>query len=142
MREIKFRAWDIVDKKFGYFHFDGYRIVWCDKSYSPFEIYEDGTGVQFNNYETVQQYTGLKDKNGKEIYEGDIVTTESAALSERLTKTVEFGIVKDVACIHQGFGLRGFSRLNGSPDNELHSILGWDIEVIGNIYENPELLED
>ncbi|OAJ75303.1 hypothetical protein AYJ08_05195 [Brevibacillus sp. SKDU10] len=72
----------------------------------------------------LRQYTGLYDKNGKEIYEGDIVLSRS----EPATGTVEFSYGSIIVDWH-------------GPDiddlRDYHEFL----EVIGNIYENPELLE-
>ena len=73
------------------------------------------------------QYTGLKDKNGKEIYEGDILTHKTATISyptPTIVKSVwEFAHMEGV--LNEMYGNRF------KPD---------DFEVIGNIYENPELL--
>ena len=82
--------------------------------------------VDFLDWETVGQYTGLKDKNGKEIYEGDIISA-----NDMLN---DFIIFKD-----GGFNLDG----GESSENLLYQLEYYgNPEVIGNIYENPELLED
>lgn len=77
--------------------------------------------------ETVGQYTGLKDKNGKKIFEGDIV------------KTVE-GPFK-VVCEHGAFWLYDELLLSNDHLDFLGSYKTETIEVIGNVYDNPELLE-
>lgn len=87
------------------------------------------------DYSRLMQSTGLRDINGKLIYEGDIIKYMYYN-PKRYTKwsvvfnpdTLEFGL-KDCQCI-------GYSRLTR------YSIFNNKVEVIGNIYENPELLKD
>ena len=116
-REIKFRAWDKVLKR------------WC-KGGLCMRI--DGYGLDSNRYE-LMQYTGFKDKNGVEIYEGDIVCFWH--------KTNPYGVRKLLAKVifeNVSFTIRHIS------DNFLDGLItlesGDEFEVIGNIYENPELL--
>lgn len=110
MRDIKFRAWD---KKFK-------KMVGLKGVQDFFSIRSDGLPSN-DNYE-LMQYTGLKDKNGKEIYEGDIVKDK--------------------------YGLKIVYFSKGAFYLQDHDVLYWlhdynfYIEVIGTIYENPELLED
>ncbi|MDO3681955.1 YopX family protein [Paenibacillus ehimensis] len=80
---------------------------------------------------TVGQYTGLKDRNGQEIYEGDIVTGKRESHWHG-------GYDKVYAEIKFSDSTLGF-MVDGLGGGPLHDIQ--DIEVIGNIYENPELLE-
>lgn len=75
---------------------------------------------------TIGQYTGLKDKNGKKIFEGDIFTLGS----ERILYIVEWIDI----------GLKG--RQNGNSSTVGLSYWKNNIEVIGNIHDNPELLEE
>lgn len=79
--------------------------------------------------ETVCQYTGLKDKNGKRIWENDIVRIENS-MDEGIGNIEFYG---------------GMWYVDGEPSNSLHDIMEYDdiaeIEVIGNIFDNPELLK-
>lgn len=112
MREIKFRVWSKLDNRY-----IPYSINF------PYEINEIFT---LTNYLAFQQWTGLKDKKGKEIYEGDIIefdkehwTSESLNINEIKWNSITGGF-------------------NG---------LGWYCEwpryctILGNIFENPELLK-
>jgi uncharacterized phage protein (TIGR01671 family) len=97
------------------------------------DVYNDGKMVYFGGLVNVgttlplMQCTGLKDKNGKLIYEGDIL------------KLAEFGKPVEVKHRALGFVLRREPSNTVGYDNDKY--IPEDCEVIGNIYENPELLE-
>ena len=120
MREIKFRAWNKISKTMY-----GNSIYNCKDSFDmqlkhP-QIYE------------LMQYTGLKDKNGVKIYEGDIVSAWSEGICAKgvVTKRVDgLWIIKPSWQNNKLWGI--------CPDKKGFS----EVEVIGNIYENPELLEN
>ena len=131
MREIKFRAWDTLQGgKFEYWdsetnRFDG--IFW--------------TMIKHKSFKEPQQYTGLKDKNGKEVWEGDIIRIESGDSRCNTEATLVFwwnGQFVFKASDYQEHDYINFGWWVRS--NEMNTSLK-QIEVIGNIYENPELLK-
>jgi uncharacterized phage protein (TIGR01671 family) len=148
MREIKFRFWHKEDKKMYYNTNIGYWKNGAVASESSEGIFtgtyeERGCGEMCDNFwkimsETheVMQFTGLKDKNGKEIYEGDIVRYKFVSnLSSDTNIQTDFYVV---------FGKGAFLQSHLTNKNrEFFDIwYGWDkMEVIGNIYENPELIK-
>jgi uncharacterized phage protein (TIGR01671 family) len=132
MREIKCRSWISSIQKFVYFENGNYS--WKKKI----------DNVQVFNWDNAQQYTGLKDKNGVPIYEGDILISDKVDSS----KNKWIGVVED-----NGFGwlaLKYKEYINpswlgalSSPINEPQQA-SWVMdtcEVIGNVDENKELLE-
>lgn len=87
--------------------------------------------------ETVGRYTGLKDKNGTKIFEGDcIVDKDYIDIQKRMGKKPSYGIVEsevwNCGCCYSVYG---FSTGGCEPD------LSEDVIIIGNIYDNPELLK-
>lgn len=128
MKQIKFRAWDKIRK----------RMVNSGLSFD-YENYYSGN-ININNaYDErerqiedleLMQFTGLKDKNEKEIYEGDIVKTIFGCFYEvDWSETfASFQLIKIVADTYWKF------RDNSDLEPKT-------MEVIGNIYENPELLK-
>lgn len=107
-REIKFRIWDNTLKQME----------------APFTLNDDFDCMQgWLDGCQLMQYTGLKDKNGKEIYEGDIIRLPIGELGNVIY-------------------FEPYAAFVGDSDGILTQLdLGADIEVIGNIYENPELLQ-
>ena len=120
MREIKARVWDKQEKKMIYDAertYDGYPVD---------GVYCFGELIYFPDIYDVMLYTGLKDINNKKIYKKDILQFSNGNLGEVIWSHLRAGF--DVAFA------------NAMPEG-LDSILASKCEIVGNIYENKELLE-
>lgn len=117
-REIKFRVYDEDLKKMRYLNSSHDFICFDEKGNGYYHNMQTGLGEWFSD---LMQYTGLKDKNGVEIYEGDILYTHRIQSGENSGNS--YKTVKWVNDKHKS----GFNISNGISKN-------W--EVIGNIYEN------
>lgn len=117
MRDIKFRAWDKKEKKM-------YEVFSIDFDLQHLLCGQDVT-LHFDEAVLVQ-YTGLKDKNGKEIYEGDIIKTVQGNFEVKWQdRTGQWLLWKDLT----GWGY--------FQDRKFDIVF----EVIGNVWENPNLLK-
>jgi uncharacterized phage protein (TIGR01671 family) len=121
MREIKFRAWDVGEM---------YYMVSVGYPANPTVYIEHKGWVECTENVVVMQYMGLKDVNKKEIYEGDIAKWD--------------GEIWEIVWFYHGYALANedgrcmmSDNLNVIVDDSLP-----DVEVIGNIYESPELLRE
>lgn len=126
MREIKFRAWDKALKKWTNYSIDDDLLMFYDKQGECWEIDRGGERFVFS------QYTGLKNINGKEIYEGDIV--RAVGFSEWI------GVAK-YSDKNQAFVFEGIDK-NYRGNIVFMSQFDQGFKILGNIYENPELLEE
>lgn len=122
----KLRAWDKQDERM---------------SYGEVEYFDDSINYRFDHFWTsadedveFMQSTGLKDKNNVEIYEGDVINCRNS-FRNPMTGSGSLSINRDFKIIFENceFKAEGF-------DIRLKNILSYS-EVIGNIYENPELLK-
>ena len=129
MREIKFRVWDKLerpwDKEFKKEMI--YDIAGIEFWIKTIRIVDEGrhSWMNFKNVE-IMQYTGLKDKNGKEIYERDLVKILDGD--------------GEIAEIKFDYGRYYFEV--GDYRDDLCNCEERFLEVVGNIYENPELMEE
>ena len=130
MDRLKFRVWDKTNK----FYDDGF-IIHADKGI--IEYPEGGWDIrgyddnENGNY-IIEQCTGIKDINGKLVYEGDIISYE-------LDNDGLFIFVVKYSEVFNGYGTITYTRYAGLFSTELNK-LGYGIRVIGNIHENRDLL--
>lgn len=121
-RTIKFRAWD------------GHKMQ------HDVGIYPIGGNLRFGTHDShmfyrpneaeLMQFTGLLDKNGKEIYEHDLVTHSS----------LDDSVVGEVVFEKGAFALNGILDESGKDSTFFYNISYKDVSVVGNRFENPELL--
>ena len=123
MREIKFRAKHLNRDKFVY----GDLVIKCSV---PHIVTSPGVLVGIN-INTVGQFTGLYDKNGTEIYEGDIIKAKTYFYGKE--KEIIYEIKFDDDIENDSFG---------EPLTIGYCLLGSEYEVIGNIYDNPEIIKE
>lgn len=147
MRELKFRVW-IKDEERYYDESDeeSYTIVpngnvtYTSEAYEEDGVFYTDTTNATNNV-VVEQYTGLKDKNGKEIYEGDVVEQFVCGVKNFKGKKCGRRTVWQVRWNEEECCFE-LHYLSGSLFGDSMMALGEEYEVIGNIHENPELLKE
>ena len=127
MRDIYFRAWDKKLKELTNYSISDIFIEFYNKDTDSWEI--DREGERF----TLCQYTGLKDKNNREIYEGDVIKAISFA---RWIGVVEYSDE------NQAFIFDDLDKKYRGKSTVFMNQFDDGFEILGNIYENPELLKE
>ncbi len=142
MREIKFRAWD-KEKKRMYAGVGIFPFPWNERTRnSSWSFSADGTTVNpYHEDFALMQYTGLKDKNGKEIYGGDVVEITSNMVLLLTGKPTGNITTTRYRVVYSSEDLIWYVIDNkGDKSRAKFYLEGGDVKIIGNIYENPELM--
>lgn len=134
-REIKFRTWDKEEKKMHYSDSKLDYDIWFSLARGKVEClqncaYTDSFGDEHDDWQpldNIMQYIGLRDKNGKEIYEGDIVEIPK-----------EDGYFK----IEWDGDSARFVMNGDGLTVDFDNFWSYEIEVVGNRFDNPELLDN
>ena len=119
MRELKFKTWDRKEKEM-----------------YPAERLADWTLIIEEERYDILQFTGLLDKNGKEIYEGDVVKT--------VIRTIDGHDHKESGEVKWNYNDLAYDIVRSREKGDFQHLFkssGRTVEVIGNIYENPDLLK-
>lgn len=131
MRELKFRAWNIMVERYEYF---------------TLKDLEGKKGVQWHILK-IEQFTGLQDKNGKDIYEGDLLRLKchkpaSGLWQEGGGEEKAFIRISAVEWFTSG-GSHGYRLKRGRATLMIkpYALVTMEARICGNIHENPELLQ-
>nr|DAO41704.1 MAG TPA: YopX protein [Crassvirales sp.] len=127
-REILFRGWNKKNKRwlYGYyFTYRGNHFISPDDKVNPLDTYED----YVIDADTVGQYTGMKDTNGVKIFEGDIIESNGSRHVMQYNERKAMFVTALVGALYITCGI------NQEWINE------WKKVIVGNVYENKELIE-
>lgn len=130
MRPIKFRAWDTL---WDFQNTKDYKVIYGDEAYFFW--------ARDKERYILEQFTGLTDKSGKEIYEGDVVQAEHTNFNDLDAGEVAPEYAPWIGIVIGRGGCYSIKTKTGYSPN-LSNIRIISIKVIGNIHDNPELLEE
>jgi uncharacterized phage protein (TIGR01671 family) len=140
MREIKFKAWDKKNNRMA--NVDSIEFVDALEGRTGINVYVEGKRNSYwleafkDEYELLQ-YTGLKDTNGKEIYEGDILKAEDPYREKTKNIAVEFiNGAYHIEWSNMFYEETDITTIYWAKD------MDFSFEIIGNIYQNPKLLKN
>ncbi len=151
MREILFRAKSSQSWCYGYVHKD-----YESSMFNKWRLTTAYGDVKVINPDTIGEWTGLIDKNNVMIFEGDIISKEFYTNSKQTKGKIFKGVVEYKIRCGKGFGINGEDykswaaewnvQFNFGKDELKYRSYSWglffDCEVIGNIYDNPEILNN
>lgn len=143
MREIKFRAWDKADKCMNNvltMEFDNEELIKVGYTFDGTDNL-DNSCLRYPSMVELMQYTGLKDKNGVEIYEGDIVRVANYQTDWKRGEPDFNWRVFEIQWNRYTWAFNNSVMYSPLSDYDTGTAEPYDIEVIGNIHENPELLK-
>lgn len=145
----KYRVWDKVNKEW-LTGSEALDVYWINNELKVQVGIEFADGRSQDEFEIVK-YTGLKDRNNKEIYEGDIVRHISAHNSKRIEivghvryerQCCAYWIVYTEYNIHSKRVIHKYKNLNADYGDDNDNYINLSIDVIGNIFYNPELISN
>ncbi len=134
MREIKFRAWQpfrSLHRKPGMYEVSDIAFYPANGGGEAFLALhgEESKSSEYLEDIHLMQYTGLKDKNGVEIYEGDLLSSDHTTNARNAPQIVAYSMLPVHGDYQESYGYTFDYRAE-------------ELEIVGNIYENPELLKD
>lgn len=137
MRKIKFRAWDKKNKKMAYSDDGNLEYGWFTDNDGCMLCVRIEKDIKLNN---IMEYTGLKDKNGKEIYEGDILEVVNN-LNEEIKKLYTHNVI--VKHVNGAFVATWEDDIDGETYSHFNNYNTPVVtfEIIGNVYETKEVFK-
>ena len=140
MREIKFRAWDASRSLMITSDMLSPRFISLDGNHmyietERMECFGGGYDLKRQEFDSLMQFTGLKDANDVDVYDGDIVSISYDGEPETIHKVCWGGVEYPAFELNPELG----AECNGF--SEIHCAGDYELKVIGNIHQNPELLE-